>query len=124
MSDDVPLRPELEGVLPSPEQFAQVMRPGPYLCQYVPRGPWMPARLLIDDAGCWVVEIGAERFQGHPDPMHAHRAMWLFRWGRPCSELDYALAAAKVEYARQHDPDSPYAHPDRPYDPRVADPIF
>ena len=110
-------------IIPSAEQFAQAMPVGPYLAQHCKGGPWMPARLLVGEAG-WQVESCGQRFEPHPDPCLAERAMWLFRWGRPCSELEFAFAAARVEYARQHDPESPYAHPERPYDPRTAPVLF
>ena len=109
--------------LPSAEQFAQVMPPGPYLVQHVKDGPWMPARLILAADG-WHVEIDGRHLQAHPDPIHAERAMWLFRRGKPCSEADFAYAAAKVAFARAYDPDSPYAHPDRPYHPGVGRPVF
>lgn len=113
----------IDGVLPSADQFAQAMPIGPYLAQHVKGGPWMPARLLVTEDG-WQVESDGKRLEPHPDPVFAERAMWLFSFGRPCSEGEYALAAAKVDYARRYEPESPYAHPERPYDPRTAAPVF
>ena len=97
--------------------------PGPGLVQHVKSGPWMPARTLIADSG-WCVEEGGIRHECHRDPAMAPRMMWLWRFGKTCDELEHGLASARVEYARLHDPESPYAHPDRPYDPRTAAPVF
>lgn len=100
-----------------------LLGPSAWLVQHVKNGPWMPARTLVSEAG-WCVEDGAARHDAHPDPAQAPRMMWLWRYGKPCSEIDHALASARVEYAQRHAPDSPYAHPGRPYDPRTAAPVF
>ena len=113
----------------TPRRIDEV-EPGTYRFKCVRGGPWLPARVTVEDGMIHIVEaderlcvsITAESYadavvqsvvDGEASSSSLLRVLW---WGQPIDEGEYRHMLEMIAWARQHAPDHPLNHPDRPID--------
>jgi hypothetical protein len=104
------------------------VRPGHYRYRRVRGGPWLPAVVTVEDGMIYVVEenerlkiaIAAEAYEelvvdsvmaGEAFNSNLLRVIWF---GTPITEAEYRQLMHVLTWAREHQPDHPMLHPDKP----------
>jgi hypothetical protein len=104
------------------------IRPGCYRYRVVRGGPWLPARVTIENGMVFIVEadrslkvgISAETYadlvvdmvmNGKAFDSALLRVLWF---GELISESEYDYMLRLIHWAKENHPDHPINHPDRP----------
>lgn len=99
--------------------------PGFYAVRLVKKGIEVAAKIEVDGGGdcIWAVQIngvgaGVTNDPALCDPL---QQVWLF--GRKIDEVEYNYLLARYQHYKAHEPDSPYANPEKPVDRRLMPPM-
>lgn len=101
----------------------EVPEPGFYRLRLVRRGPYVPARIVLEE-GLWQVILN-----GAPSGKHEHP--WAIAWmhkvwpyAETIMESDYDYMLAYAQWAEKHAPEDPAARPNEPIDVTTLPPPF
>ena len=115
----------------TPRRIDQV-QPGYYRYRQVKGGPWLPATVTIEDGMIYVVEaderlklgISADSYEkllidavmiGEAFANPLIRVIWF---GTLIEQPEYQQMLDLIAWAREHQPDHPILHPDKPINVR------
>ena len=95
----------------TPMQVAELSNPQPgyYKRKLVRSGPWVPVQ-IVDMLGHLVAVVGL-----HP-PSDDAQEQWLYCFGSPITQAEYDYLIARMQHARDHEPNSPLNVPSAPVD--------